>query len=316
MINNRKRLWYRFILILAMLALLVTFVGCGANSSVAPSVAPQYDEAIDPGGIIAESGQYPGEYPAEPDRDKSDYVNDQKIIYNGRISIDVNDIEEATTAIEQTVKNAGGFLLNSTKTENDQRFYVSYEFKVPVTDIHSLMEEIESLELGVVKYNNIDGRDVTEEYQDINSRLKAKRIYEERLLELFAQADKTEDLLRIANDLSYVQEEIESLEGRQKYLAYHADNSTLAVELYQYKNRVAPAASSWTKAIEGLKITIQKIGTGLVSFLIWFVSYLPIIIIVGLVATATWFLVRLKLKKRRKGFKDVEQELLNSNDSK
>lgn len=312
MINNRKRLWYRFILILAMLALLVTFVGCGADSSV----AQQYDEAIDGGGIIAESGQYPGEYPAAPEGDKSDYVNDQKIIYNGRISIDVNDIEEATTAIEQTVKNAGGFLLNSTKTENDQRFYVSYEFKVPVTDIHSLMEEIESLELGVVKYNNIDGRDVTEEYQDINSRLKAKRIYEERLLELFAQADKTEDLLRIANDLSYVQEEIESLEGRQKYLAYHADNSTLAVELYQYKNRVAPAASSWTKAIEGLKITIQKIGTGLVSFLIWFVSYLPIIIIVGLVATATWFLVRLKLKKRRKGFKDVEQELLNSNDSK
>ncbi len=317
MIISKRKRWYRFILVVTMIALVFAVTGCGSDSAEAPQ--DYYDGNNERGNeidsIVEESGVSVGSAPESPGS-KSDYANEQKIIYNGSINIDVNDIGQATTDIEQIVKKAGGFLLNSTKTENDSRFYVSYQFKVPVDGLHSLMEAIESLELGKVTYNNIDGRDVTEEYQDISSRLKAKRVYEERLLDLFAQADKTEDLLRIANDLSRVQEEIESLEGRQNYLAYHADNSTLAVELYQYKNRVAPTASSWTKAIEGLKITMQKIGEGLVNFFIWLVSYLPILIIVGIAAATAWFLISKGRKKRKERFKQVEQELLDMNGDK
>lgn len=325
MINSKRKIWYRFILILTMIALVFTFAGCGSDSA-GTTQDNNYDgfkESIDegetarpsePSGGNGDSG-FAGSNSGSQSNNY-DYANEQKIIYNGNININVNDIEQATTNIEQVVKGAGGFLLNSTRTENDNRFFVSYQFKIPVDGLHSVMEEIEALELGMVTYNNIDGRDVTEEYQDISSRLKAKRVYEERLLDLFAQADKTEDLLRIANDLSKVQEEIESLEGRKNYLAYHADNSTLSVELYQYKDQVSPAASSWTKAIEGLKITIQKIGNGLVNFFIWLVSYLPIILIIGLIGATTWFLLRKRNKKRREISEQVEQELLNNDKDK
>ncbi len=321
--NSRHKMWYRFILLLTMIALVFTVSACGSESVNAPKDYPNRggDNSVSEGVGLPSTATFinDGEYgfvnlKPEAPSNQSDYTDSQKIIYNGTINIDVNDMEQATTEIERAVKDAGGFMLNSTKTENDRRFYVNYEFKVPVAGLNSLMEEIESLELGKITYNNIDGRDVTEEYQDISSRLKAKRVYEARLLELFAKADKTEDLLRIANDLSRVQEEIESLEGRQKYLAYHADNSSLTVELTQYKDRVAPTASSWTKAIDGLKLTMQNIGKGLVNFFIWLVSYLPIIILVTLIAVGVWFLVRIKRRRKRERFEQVEQELLNENE--
>lgn len=322
MINIRRNPWFKFVLIVTLLAFIFSITACGAtkNSNGVLNSEGAFDYAGMPespaSGVPSNSkdsdlgfindGRESGEY-------QYDYKSEQKIIYNGRMNIEVDDIEKAVTAVESAVKNAGGYLLNSTKTENDRRYYVSYDFKVPVDGLHSLVEQIEALELGIVTTRDINGRDVTEEYLDLSSRLKAKRVYEERLLELFVQADKTEDLLRISNDLSRVQEEIESLEGRRNYLAYHAENSSLTIELYQYKNKVSPTASTWAKSLEGLKITMKNIGDFLVNLTIWFVSYLPIIIIFVALIVGAWFLFRRRKHRKEKLFRELESEILENN---
>lgn len=317
MLNFRRSVLFKLVLVVTLIAFIFSIAACGASKSsdgllnyggesenASKPTAPQEPSySSDLGFVDGDRGSGSYDY---------DYKAEQKIIYNGHMTIDVNDIEQAISAVETAVKNAGGYLLNSTKTENDYRYFVSYDFKVPVEGLHSLVEQIEALELGIVTTQNINGRDVTEEYLDISSRLKAKRVYEERLLELFVQADKTEDLLRISNDLSRVQEEIESLEGRRNYLAYHADNSSLTVELYQYKNRVSPTASTWTKAVEGLKITLKNIGDFLVNLTIWFVSYLPILLLVAGLLVAGWFLVSRRKQRRKELFRRLETEMLDS----
>lgn len=55
--------------------------------------------------------------------------------------------------------------------------------------------------------SSITGQDVTEEYIDLESRLKSKQAVESRLLSFMEQAEKTEDLLAISKDLAKVQEE-------------------------------------------------------------------------------------------------------------
>lgn len=317
MLNFRRSPWFKLVLVVTLLAFIFSVAACGASKSSDNSfnygsnsesasrpTAPQESSYPSDLGFV-DGNQGTGSY-------EYDYKAEQKIIYNGQMRIDVNDIEQAISAVENAVKSAGGYLLNSTKTENDYRYFVSYDFKVPVEGLHSLVDQIEALELGIVTNQNINGRDVTEEYLDISSRLKAKRVYEERLLELFGQADKTEDLLRISNDLSRVQEEIESLEGRRNYLAYHADNSSLTVDLYQYKNKVSPTASTWTKAVEGLKITLKNIGDFLVNLTIWFVSYLPILLLLAVLLVGGWFLVRRRKHRREELFKQLETEMLDN----
>ena len=80
------------------------------------------------------------------------------------------------------------------------------------------------------------GEDITEQYIDLESRVKSKRIVEERLLEFMGKVEKTEDLLKISSDLSKVQEEIELIVGKMKYLENQTSFSTIQIAMYE--NRV------------------------------------------------------------------------------
>src|SRR5690625_5914174 len=81
--------------------------------------------------------------------------------------------------------------------------------------------------------SSTSGQDVTEEYVDLESRLKSKRVVEERLISFMEQAEKTEDLLKISNDLAEVQEQIEELTGRMKYLQNKSDLATVTIYIQE-----------------------------------------------------------------------------------
>lgn len=203
---------------------------------------------------------------------------EQMIIYNGSLYIEVDDINDAASQINTAILNANGYLVNSYKNENDHHINAHYEYKIPADQFHNIFNQIENMEIGKVTSQNTGSANVTEEYYDIEARLKAKRAYEARLLEFLEKAEKTEDLLKIANDLNRVQEEIESLEGRQKYLEHHTDNSTLSVELIQYKDKVAPTASTLEKALKGFKDSINFMVDLFENIFIWFITIIPILI--------------------------------------
>ncbi len=320
----KKNHGYKLIIFLALTVLVFTLSACGSSS------APKDSYIMEDSANSIDSGAIPSVAPRPEavesigftSQVKNDaYQAEQKIIYNGTINIEVNEINEATDAIENAVKTAGGYLLNSNKSENDQRYYARYEYKVPVDGLYPLIDQINDMSIGKITDQYINGNDVTEEYLDINSRLKAKRIYEERLLDLFSQAKVTEDLLKISNDLSIVQEEIEQLEGRQKYLSYHADNSTLIIEMQQYKNKVAPTATSWEKSLDGFKQSIEFIKDLFIAAFVWIVSSLPILILIFIIVIALWFFVRKKIRPKKNNitysnYSNIDSDNTDNNDKK
>lgn len=226
---------------------------------------------------------------------------EQMIIYNGSLYIEVDDITDAANQINSAVLNASGYLVNSYKNENDHHINAHYEYKIPADQFHNIFKQIENMEIGKVTSQNTGSANVTEEYYDIEARLKAKRAYEARLLEFLEKAEKTEDLLKIANDLNHVQEEIESLEGRQKYLEHHTDNSTLVVELIQYKDKVAPTASTFEKAIEGFKDSIKFLVDFFEGIFIWTITFIPILFVLAIVLIVVLIIKR--SYRRRKNSK-------------
>src|SRR5699024_6000993 len=80
---------------------------------------------------------------------------------------------------------------------------------------------------------NISGQDVTEEYVDLESRLKAKKAVEKRLLHLMEEAKSTKDLLQVSERLAQVQEEIEQLKGRMNYLDHRTVYATVTIHATQ-----------------------------------------------------------------------------------
>src|SRR5699024_7646021 len=108
--------------------------------------------------------------------------------------------------------------------------------RIPQEDFKSFIktgEEGSSKDLD----SSTSGEDVTKVYVDLKSRLNSKEVVEDRLLTFMEEADKTEDLLKISNDLAEVQEEIEALKGQINYLDDKSDLAT--VSIYMQEENVA-----------------------------------------------------------------------------
>ena len=104
-------------------------------------------------------------------------------------------------------------------------------------------------------HKNISAEDVTSEFIDITGRLKTKKDVRNRYTELLNKADKVKDIIEVEEKLRVLQEEIESVEGRLKYLNDRVAYSTIDLTIYQIKpesqipkigfgNRIAMAINS------------------------------------------------------------------------
>ncbi|MFK4996761.1 DUF4349 domain-containing protein [Bacillus sp. N9] len=166
--------------------------------------------------------------------------------------------------------------------------------RIPEKHFQSFLTYAEEEAVEIVE-RNVSGQDVTEEYVDLESRLKSKRVVEERLLEFMGEADKTEDLLKISSDLAKVQEEIEVLVGKMKYIENQTSFST--VDIYMIENSVIVPdidndLNTWAKTKKQLATSTNFLLASVSGLVVFFIGNLPVIMIILLVGAGVYFLVK------------------------
>ncbi|MEL6589555.1 MAG: DUF4349 domain-containing protein, partial [Bacteroidota bacterium] len=119
------------------------------------------------------------------------------------------------------------------------------QIRVPAASFEQLVQSIESVARSVHQ-KSIQSEDVTEEYVDLQARLKAKKAAEERYYAFLRKAKNVEEMLQIQAPLRALREEIERVEGRMRYINQQSSLSELEVYLFQRldpqeKVEVAPA---------------------------------------------------------------------------
>jgi hypothetical protein len=166
--------------------------------------------------------------------------------------------------------------------------------KVPQQSFDVLMDSIRHV-VEFVEFETITTQDVTEEYLDIEARLKTKLEVKARYEAVLRKQAKTvEDILKTEEKLRIIQEEIESAQGRLKYLTNKVAYSTIQIDLYQeveYKEEpVSYKKTFWDKTMESLSFGWDMIqGLVLAILHIWPLTILGILLFV-------WF-KRRRLKK-------------------
>jgi hypothetical protein len=125
---------------------------------------------------------------------------------------------------------------------------------------------------------SVNANDVTEQYYDVKIRLENERQVEKRYLELLAQARTVKDILDIEEKLGKVRQEIESKEGRLRYLDDQVGYSTLNIWIYQKKDiKYEPADRDGFG--QRLKKSLHKGWQGFVDFVLFFLRIWPLWII-------------------------------------
>jgi len=159
--------------------------------------------------------------------------------------------------------------------ENDRRGWIS--IRVPDGKFEQALAELRDLSVRV-ESESTDSQDVTEEYVDLQSRLKNAQATENQYLALLQKAENVEDILRIYERLSQVRSEIEQLKGRIQYLENTSSMSLISARLEPETTAKPLVRAGWNivetfkSALRGIVIAGQVIGT----IAIWLLIFIPI----------------------------------------
>lgn len=211
-------------------------------------------------------------------------TTDRLIIKNGSLSLVVKDVRDSVSAIIKYAESKGGFVVNSNISKQGLAPYGEVTVRVPATEFDKGLGEVK--QMGEVKSEQVNGQDVTEEYVDLQARIKNLRASESQFLQIMNRAVKIEDVLAVQRELTNIRAQIESLQGRIKYLEQSAEMSALTVYLSTDPN-VLPALDQENKwkpwaEVKAAARSLVEVGKVLVGIIIWLVIYLPVWLLIVL----------------------------------
>jgi hypothetical protein len=270
----------------------VLFAGCGDRPSEDVYFEDMAERSSQPA-MPGRESMYSG-----PERDaapRSDIVSgEKKVIKSGNIGLNVEDLESARRLIDSLVIYFGGYYANESFNDFDHQAMYYLTARVPAGSFEPFIEGIETAGFRVTD-KNISARDVTEEYIDLEMRLANRRRYLVRYNELLKQAGTIKDIIDIEENTRKLEEEIESAEGRLKYLTGQIDYSTLYITLIQDKEfRFRPDRRDGF--FERLKQSLSGGWYGLIDFSLFIIRLWPFWII--LVIAIALFRKFVKSRKR------------------
>ncbi len=286
-----------FYLLLATIGGLL--IACSAVEEKSSSF--EMDSASDSAGYVEEEKSSKDKTEKESSTESStEETAERMIIHNAVIRTQVKELAKAQSNIELKVKKYGGYIVESNVYQEDnQTTSGNMIVRIPEKHFETFLFDAEE-EASKVLERNVTGQDVTEQYVDLNSRLTSKRAVEERLLVFMKGAEKTEDLLKISSDLASVQEEIEVIVGKMKYLENQSSYST--IELTMQENRVivpeidGKELNTWEKTKKQFISSTNGLLSAASAIIVFFIGNLPILLIFGIVAYVVFWIIKRKRK--------------------
>ncbi len=274
-------------LVLALLLLMLAAPGCAKRS--APSAGAQTSAAATPAGQTAGKN-----LPATP-------AASRRIIRNASLSMTVKDPADAQHKASAIVGKLGGYVANAANrrlgNNADDPLHVSLELRVPADHLDRALADLRKLATGVDS-EQIDSRDVTDEYIDLDARLRSQQALEQQYLEILKHAEKVSDAIDVQKQLASVRTEIEKLQGRKRVLDSQIELSTIKLELDQEQPLVSASLGSFSKSLKHAGADAINVGAALVNGLIRLAGLLlPVFLLLGVPAL---LVVRLLLRRTRR----------------
>jgi hypothetical protein len=220
-------------------------------------------------------------------------TKNKKIIRDGSISIRVKRIDQAKKHMDSLVKNVNGYYEQEEFNNDNDASNYTLKVRVPSAAFERFLSGTEK-GTGEVTTKTINTRDVTEEYTDTEVRLNSKKLFRRRYNELLTRAAKVDDILAIEENIRGLQEEIESREGRLKYLDDQVAYSTMNVMLFVEKeNLLAEVKETFGQRVSG---SLKGGWESAIAFVLWSLLQWPW----AVTALALVLGLRTLLKRRKK----------------
>lgn len=217
------------------------------------------------------------------------------VIKNADIEVLVEEVDSALARVTQMAADYGGYVISSQTTERGGYQYAALQIAVPSAQFENALNQLRDLGVKVL-HENASGQDVSAEYVDLRSRLTNLEATAARVREFLADAETVEESLRVNQQLSELEAQIEQVKGQMKYYEGRAAFSTISITLTPQIGPVTPEPEpAWNpgETFERASEVLIKLVQTVADLLIWLiVVFGPFALIGALVLGLGWRVLR------------------------
>jgi len=243
---KRKPLRTGVVLFVLLVTSIMLFSACAQEEG--------YQEAPSKGAPVAPPQPVPA--PAPKPGDDQSWATERMVIRTGNMHLVVNDTTDTMNQIIQLANNLRGFVVSSQKWDQDEGLAGTITIRVPTEHFDNAIIALRGMAIEVTS-ESTTAKDVTEEYVDLESRLKNLEATERQLLVIMEKAEEIQDILNVQRELTRVRGDIEQTIGRMQYLETSSDTSLIEVYLEEIKLEASFTAEK-KKAREGERIDFNS----------------------------------------------------------
>ncbi len=272
----------RICIVLVLATLCGSLVSCKKKEEApAPASAPAPESA--------DSGGDPGE---SLEKVQAASVEKRKIILNHALVLEVKSVAVSLEALKKLAESSGGYIFNSTRSGSESG-PVSGQvgMRVPSGKASGVMKSLRGM--GRVESENSTAEDITEEYVDLEARLKNARSSEARLLDLYNKAGKLSDVLAVEKELTRVRGDIESSEAKKKNWDILTSMVTIEITLHEPAGGFPSGHRFWRTIKGAFSKSADMVAGSLHALIVFVAGVLPWLAVFGPI-------VYLSVKWRRK----------------
>lgn len=261
----------------------------GASQDVMDDSA-QIDTALNDSGDVSQEGTQSGEVRSQ----------NEKLIYTYRYSVETKEFEDFTEKIAEKTARLGGYVENSEtngSASDGLNRYANMTLRIPADQVQQLLSMLDTD--SNVTYRNSTVENVSLQYTDLQSHIKALRVEQDTLMRLLEEAEKLKDIITLQSRLSEVRYEIESYEAQLRLYDNMVDYSTVHLDISEVERTttVTPARATFGKEVKDrFSDNLYGVGRFLRSAAVWLIGSLPVLVPA---AVLIWLIVMLFRKWNR-----------------
>lgn len=249
--NKKNNLLVKILAAAMAVSMLLTLSACSASSAKedsyyeTESYEPSYDMMMDydygfDNGMSVNTSASGAEAPSEPMTEEAggseEAEIERKIIKNADINMDAENAEECYASILDYAKQLGGYESSCSTNTNDygdsRYIYIHAELRLPPEKLEDFVGKVG--EYGTVTSLDVSSDEITEEYYDLETRMKSKQAALESYYALLEKAETVDEILVIQTRIDGITEEIEAIKGRLRVYDALVSESKVILRISEY----------------------------------------------------------------------------------
>lgn len=235
---------------------------------------------------------------------------DRKVVRNAELDLESESPERSQQKITSVAEANGGFVVESNQSSSDiqiaTRDIVTMTIRVPSERFETALDDVRKAADRIVA-ENVKGLDVTEEFIDIEARLKAKKALEAQFMDIMKRASSIEEAMNVQAQLADVRAEIEKIEGRKRFLENQSSLSTIKVRVQTPKVFAAASQGFGGRLAESFEAGFNVATNFVLGLLTFVIAILPFALLIGLPSVLA-FRYFWKRQSRPKSVSEIARE--------